>query len=285
MPMNTKQLIEQIKAKGSFLCVGLDSDIDKIPKKFLDTKHPQFEFNKAIIDATHQYTVAYKPNLAFYESRGWKGIQCLELTESYIRDNFPNIFCIADAKRGDIGNTSEMYAKAFFDHMSFDAVTVAPYMGEDSVTPFLHYPNKFIVVLALTSNKGSFNFQRKKIDTGAASWPLYAHVITEIRDNWKACTADNTMFVVGATNAADEIKFIRELVPNHFLLVPGIGVQGGSLEAVCEYGMNNNCGIIVNNSRAIIFASNGDDFAQRAGEEAKITAGEMSKQLYKKGIL
>ncbi|HEY3390305.1 MAG TPA: orotidine-5'-phosphate decarboxylase [Prolixibacteraceae bacterium] len=267
--MNNKQLFENIRKKGSFLCVGLDTDIKKIPAFLLDTTDPMFAFNKEIIDATAQYTVAYKPNLAFYESEGLEGWRSLEKTVHYIRENYPDIFLIADAKRGDIGNTSSMYARAFFEKLKFDAITVAPYMGEDSVKPFLAYEGKRVVLLALTSNKGASDFQYiADPNTGDR---LFEKVI-KISLNWG--NADNMMYVVGATKA-EEFADIRKIIPGHFLLVPGVGAQGGSLQEVARYGLNNQCGLLVNSSRAIIYASNDLDFAEKAGESAKETRDEM----------
>ncbi|NEW84757.1 MAG: orotidine-5'-phosphate decarboxylase [Mariniphaga sp.] len=266
--MNNQQLFENIQKKGSFLCVGLDTDIKKIPGFLLDTTDPMFAFNKEIIDATAEYTVAYKPNLAFYESEGLEGWRSLEKTVHYIRENFPDIFLIADAKRGDIGNTSSMYARAFFEKMKFDAVTVAPYMGEDSVKPFLGYEGKRVVLLALTSNKGAFDFQYVADGTGEK---LFEKVIRTSM-NWG--NAENMMYVVGATKA-EELADIRKIIPNHFLLVPGVGAQGGSLQEVVKFGMGAQCGLLVNSSRAIIYASNGSDFASKAAQSAKATRDEM----------
>lgn len=258
--MNHAELFENIVKKRSFLCVGLDSEIEKIPAFLLDTQDPVFEFNKRIIDATWKYSVAYKPNVAFYECLGAKGWQSLESTVNYIKEKYPDIFVIADAKRGDIGNTSKMYAKAFLENMPFDAITVAPYMGEDSVTPFLSYKDKWVVLLALTSNKGADNFQYHNED----GIRLYERVLT-LSQHWG--NTNNLMFVVGATRA-EKLKDIRKLVPEHFLLVPGIGAQGGSLEEVAKYGMNSKCGLLVNSSRGIIFADNTDNFDRVAGEKA-----------------
>jgi orotidine-5'-phosphate decarboxylase len=259
--MDHAQLFENIVKKRSFLCVGLDSEIEKIPAFLLDTQDPVFEFNKRIIDATSEYSVAYKPNVAFYERFGAKGWQTLESTVNYIKENHPDIFVIADAKRGDIGNTSKMYAKAFLENMPFDALTVAPYMGEDSVTPFLSYKDKWVVLLALTSNKGADNFQYHDED----GIKLYERVLT-LSQHWG--TINNMMYVIGATRA-EKLKDIRKLVPEHFLLVPGIGAQGGSLEEVAKYGMNSKCGLLVNSSRGIIFADNTENFDRVAGEKAK----------------
>lgn len=267
--MNQKQLFEQIQKKRSFLCVGLDTDILKIPKHLLDTSDPIFSFNKEIIDATAEFSVAYKPNLAFYESLGSLGWQSLEKTVHYLREKHPDIFLIADAKRGDIGNTSNLYARAFFEHMDFDAVTVAPYMGEDSVKPFMTYLDKWVILLALTSNKGAFDFQFLKDENSGDQ--LFESVL-KTSQNWG--TDETMMYVVGATKA-EKLKEIRETVPNHFLLVPGVGAQGGSLQEVAKYGMNSKCGLLVNSSRAIIYASSGDDFAEKAGEAAKEVQQEM----------
>lgn len=258
--MTTQQLHEQIQQKKSFLCVGLDVDLNKIPQHLLETEDPIFEFNKAIIDATHDLCVSYKPNIAFYEAYGIKGWQALEKTINYINEKYPHIFTIADAKRGDIGNTSSMYAKAFFEDLAFDSVTVAPYMGKDSVEPFLAFENKHTILLALTSNEGAFDFQTKTVD----GKELYKSVL-ETSTKWK--NAENLMYVVGATKA-EYLTGIREIVPNAFLLVPGVGAQGGSLEEVCTYGMNKQVGLLINSSRGIIYASNGIDFADAARLEA-----------------
>ncbi|MDD3741250.1 MAG: orotidine-5'-phosphate decarboxylase [Bacteroidales bacterium] len=275
--MNYEQVFEQIKAKKSFLCVGLDSDYEKLPKHLLTHESPVFEFNRQIIDATAKYSIAYKPNLAFYESLGLQGWQALEKTVEYIRINYPDIFIIADAKRGDIGNTSKLYAKAFFENMNFDAVTVAPYMGEDSVKPFLSYNSKWVILLALTSNKGADDFQYfKENDTR-----LFEKVLKKSQD-W--ADKENMMYVVGATRA-EMLTDIRKIVPNHFLLVPGVGAQGGSLQEVAKYGMNNNCGLIVNSSRAIIFADNTENFANIAEQKAKEVQIEMEMLLQEKGII
>ena len=276
--MNNQELFENIKRKGSFLCVGLDTDLKKIPKFLLDTTDPMFAFNKEIIDATAPYTVAYKPNLAFYESEGLEGWRSLEKTVHYLRENYPDIFLIADAKRGDIGNTSLMYAKAFFEKMEFDAVTVAPYMGEDSVKPFLGHQGKYVILLALTSNKGAADFQfSTDFETGEK---LFEKVL-RVSKEWG--NEGNMMYVVGATKA-EELSGIRAVVPNHFLLVPGVGAQGGSLQEVAKYGLNSQCGLLVNSSRAIIYASNGEDFAVKAGESAKDTRNEMFDLLKSKGL-
>jgi orotidine-5'-phosphate decarboxylase len=269
--MDHSKLFENIIKKRSFLCVGLDSEIEKIPSILLSTEDPVFEFNKRIINATHKFAVAYKPNVAFYECYGAKGWISLEATVRYIKDNYPDIFVIADAKRGDIGNTSKMYAKAFLENMPFDAITVAPYMGEDSVTPFLSFKDKWVVLLALTSNKGADNFQYHDED----GIKLFERVLS-ISQKWG--TINNMMYVVGATRA-DMLKDIRQLVPDHFLLVPGVGAQGGSLEEVAKYGLNSKCGLLVNSSRAIIFADNTEKFDIVAGEKAKEIQIEMEKYL------
>ncbi len=261
--MNYSELFEQIKKKKSFLCVGLDTDINKIPEFLLEKEDPMFEFNKAIVDATQEYTIAYKPNIAFYESMGTKGWISLEKTVKYIKSNYPEIFLIADAKRGDIGNTSKMYAKAFLETMDFDSITVAPYMGEDSVTPFLDYKNKWVILLALTSNKGAFDLQFFKSDD--ENKVLYEKVLEKSQD-WG--NKENMMYVVGATKA-EMLEGIRKIIPDHFLLVPGVGAQGGSLEEVVKYGINKNCGLIVNSSRGIIYASKDANFAEVAKEKAK----------------
>ncbi len=275
--MNYTALFEQIKKKKSFLCVGLDSDIAKIPQHLLNTGDPVYAFNKAIIDATAAYTIAYKPNIAFYESRGVEGWQSLEKTVNYIRTNYPEVFTIADAKRGDIGNTSQMYAKAFLDTLNFDSITVAPYMGEDSVTPFIKYEGKWVILLALTSNKGAFDFQFME-ENGEK---LYERVL-KVSQQWGG--KDNMMYVVGATKA-EMLGGIRKIVPDHFLLVPGVGAQGGSLEEVAKYGMNTHCGLIVNSSRGIIFADTTENFAVRAGEEARKLQQDMERLLKEKGVL
>lgn len=270
--MTREELIKQIRAKQSFLCVGLDTDIKKIPQHLLQADDPIFEFNKAIIDATAPYCVAYKPNLAFYESLGVKGLLAFERTVAYLNENYPEQFVIADAKRGDIGNTSQMYARTFFETYNLDALTVAPYMGEDSVTPFLAYEGKWVILLALTSNKGSHDFQLMEDAQGVR---LFEHVLTKSQ-TWG--NADNMMYVVGATQG-EAFKDIRRHAPNHFLLVPGIGAQGGSLHDVCQYGMNKDCGLLVNSSRGIIYASNGADFAQVAAEKAREVQEEMASEL------
>lgn len=276
--MNKQQLFKNIQKKQSFLCVGLDTDIKKIPQHLLATEDPIFEFNKAIVDATADFCVAYKPNLAFYESLGVKGLIAFEKTAEYIRTNYPDQFIIADAKRGDIGNTSEMYARSFFDHMNMDAVTVAPYMGEDSVKPFLIYPEKWVIVLALTSNKGSHDFQFMEDINGER---LFEKVL-KTSQNW--ATDEQMMYVVGATQGKMFLD-IRKHVPNHFLLVPGVGAQGGSLKEVAEYGMNDQCGLLVNSSRAIIYADSTEAFATVARAEAEKVQQEMSLYLTEKGII
>ena len=269
--MTTQQLIQQIKTKKSFLCIGLDVDLTKIPKHLLALEDPIFEFNKAIIDATHDLCVSYKPNTAFYEAYGLKGWQSLEKTINYININYPEIFTIADAKRGDIGNTSTMYAKAFLEDLNFDSVTVAPYMGKDSVEPFLAFENKHTILLALTSNEGAFDFQTKNIE----GQELYKTVIMTSK-GWK--NSQNLMYVVGATKA-EYFTEIRKILPDSFLLVPGVGAQGGSLQEVCKFGLNEDIGLLINSSRGIIYASNGKDFAEKAREEALKMQQEMEKIL------
>lgn len=275
--MNHLQLFNNIVQKRSFLCVGLDSEVDKIPSSMNKLKDPVFEFNKRIIDATQQYAVAYKPNIAFYESLGSKGWLSLETTVRYIREKYPDIFIIADAKRGDIGNTSKMYAKAFLEKMPFDAVTVAPYMGEDSVSPFLSYNEKWVVLLALTSNKGADDFQYHDED----GIRLFERVLT-VSQKWG--NIDNLMYVVGATRA-EMLKDIRRIVPEHFLLVPGVGAQGGSLEEVAKYGMTGKCGLLVNSSRGIIFADSTENFAKVAGEKAREMQLEMERYLSDRNLI
>lgn len=267
--MTTQQLIEQIQIKKSFLCVGLDVDLNKIPQHLLTTEDPIFEFNKSIIDATHDICVAYKPNIAFFEAYGIKGWQALKKTIDYINQNYPDLFTIADAKRGDIGNTSSMYAKAFFEDLAFDSVTVAPYMGKDSVEPFLAFEGKHAIMLALTSNEGAFDFQTLQVD----GTELYKHVI-ETSKTWN--NSENLMYVVGATKA-EYFTEIRKIIPDSFLLVPGVGAQGGSLQEVCKYGMNATVGLLINSSRGIIYASNGEDFAEKAREEALKLQKEMEE--------
>ncbi len=275
--MTSQELFENIKKKGSFLCVGLDTDINKIPRFLLETTDPIFAFNKEIIDATQEYAVAYKPNLAFYESMGVAGWNSLEKTVNYIRYNYPDIFIIADAKRGDIGNTSNMYAKAFFDTMDFDAVTVAPYMGEDSVTPFMTHVDKWVILLALTSNKGASDFQY----VSENNEKMFEKVIRKSKE-WG--TEENLMYVVGATKA-EKLKEIRDIIPEHFLLVPGVGAQGGSLAEVAENGLNSKCGLLVNSSRGIIYVGSDKDFAEKAKDAAKEVQQEMSELLKAKGLI
>lgn len=272
--MTYKQLVEQIRAKKSFLCVGLDTDPAKLPSCLIDKEDAVFEFNRRIIDATAPYCIAYKPNLAFYEANGVEGWVSLERTIGYIRENYPEMFIIADAKRGDIGNTSKLYARTFFEHMDVDALTVAPYMGSDSVTPFLGYEGKWVILLALTSNPGSHDFQLIEDKDGKC---LFEQVLDKSRQ-WAG--KDAMMYVVGATQGSMFAK-IREHAPEHFLLVPGVGAQGGSLEEVCKYGMTPDCGLIVNSSRGIIFASSGEDFAEAAGREAEKLASQMALMLEK----
>jgi len=266
--MTKQELFEEIKKKKSFLCVGLDTDIKKIPKHLLDTEDPIFEFNKQIIDATKDIAVAYKPNIAFYEAHGISGWQSLEKTIDYIPKN---IFTIADAKRGDIGNTSSMYARAFFDNMSFDSITVSPYMGSDSVKPFLKFKEKWVILLAVTSNEGGKDFQFLH----SQNEPLYAHVLSTSK-TWG--TDENMMYVVGATRP-EYLQSIRKIVPNHFLLIPGIGAQGGDLEAVSKHGMRDMCGLLVNSARGIIYADSSENFADTARQEAKKLQQQMSKIL------
>ena len=289
--MNKQELFEQIKKKKSFLCVGLDTDINKIPEHLKGSEDPVFEFNKQIIDATLPYTIAYKPNIAFYECRGAEGWNSLEKTINYLNEKAPEVFTIADAKRGDIGNTSKMYAQAFFENMDFDSITVAPYMGEDSVSPFLTYKEKWVILLGLTSNKGASDFQLYRRDVGEAlnrlgirsvlPKQLFERVLLTSQQ-WGY--VENMMYVVGATKSEYLIK-VRQHVPYHFLLVPGVGAQGGSLEEVAKYGMNNECGLIVNSSRGIIFASSGTDFAEVAGEKAKEVQQQMEVLLKDRGLI
>ncbi|MBQ4914337.1 orotidine-5'-phosphate decarboxylase [Maribacter sp. MMG018] len=269
--MTTKDLIEQIHKKKSFLCIGLDTDLDKIPSHLLDEEDPIFSFNKAIIDATHHLCVAYKPNIAFYEAYGIKGWQSLEKTIDYLNTQYPEQFTIADAKRGDIGNTSTRYAKAFFEDLAFDSITIAPYMGKDSVEPFLSFKNKHTILLALTSNVGAFDFQTKKIEGDE----LYKEVL-KVSKTYKG--AENLMYVVGATKA-EYLSEIREIVPESFLLVPGVGAQGGSLKEVCRYGMTKEVGLLVNSSRGIIYASNGKDFTIAAQKKAEELQMQMQEEL------
>ena len=276
--MTTQDIFKQIVTKKSFLCVGLDSDINKLPQCLKNTTDTVFAFNKTIVDATAKYSIAYKPNLAFYESNGISGWQSLEKTVNYIKQNYPDIFLIADAKRGDIGNTSKMYAHAFFEKLPFDAVTVAPYMGEDSVSPFLTYKDKFVILLALTSNKGANDFQFFENNMHVQ---LFEQVL-KTSQNW--ANSEQMMYVVGATRA-EMLADVRKIVPNHFLLVPGVGAQGGSLSEVAKFGMNEQCGLIVNSSRAIIFADSTDKFSQRAEEEAHKVQVEMRELLKEKNIV
>ena len=284
--MNRKELVNQIQQKKSFLCVGLDVDLNKVPEHLLKEEDPIFAFNKAIIDATAPYCVAYKPNLAFYEAYGVKGLMAFEKTVKYLQENYPEQFIIADAKRGDIGNTSKMYAKTFFEEYNVDALTVAPYMGEDSVTPFLGYDGKWVILLALTSNKGSFDFQLSEIISQPADEVDSMIGTTErlfekvLRKSQEWGNDENMMYVVGATRG-EMFKDIRKAAPNHFLLVPGVGAQGGSLQEVCKYGMIKDCGLLVNSSRGIIYASNGEDFAEKAAEAAKKLQAEMATELSK----
>ena len=265
--MTTQQLVQQIKLKNSFLCIGLDVSLDKIPKHLLQFDDPIFEFNKSIIDATYDLCVSYKPNTAFYEAYGLKGWAALQKTINYLNDNYPELFTIADAKRGDIGNTSSMYAKAFFEDLNFDSVTVAPYMGRDSVEPFLEFEEKHTILLALTSNGGAFDFQTKIFEEKE----LYKQVL-ETSKKWK--NAENLMYVVGATKSSYFTE-IRKIVPDNFLLVPGVGAQGGSLSEVCKFGMNKDVGLLINSSRGIIYASSKADFAEKAREEALKIRNEM----------
>jgi orotidine-5'-phosphate decarboxylase len=269
--IKTDDLVAQIRKKNSFLCIGLDTDLEKIPAHFLRGEDPIFEFNKAIIEATHDLCVAYKPNMAFYEAYGLKGWRSLERTIGYLNDHYPEQFTIADAKRGDIGNTSTRYAKAFFEEMAFDAVTIAPYMGRDSVEPFLAFEDKFAILLALTSNAGAFDFQTEKM----GEKELYKRVLKKALE-YKG--AENLMFVVGATKA-EYLGEIRRMVPDHFLLVPGVGAQGGSLEEVCQYGLNDRIGLLINSSRGIIYASNGQDFAEAARSRAQELQYQMKQLL------
>lgn len=270
--MNRQQLIHQIFTKKTFLCVGLDTDISKIPEHLKNETDPIFAFNKAIIDATAPYCVAYKPNLAFYESYGLKGMMAFEKTIQYLKNHYPTHFIIADAKRGDIGNTSKMYARTFFEEYDFDSVTVAPYMGEDSVKPFLEYNGKWVILLALTSNKGSHDFQLTEDKSGER---LFEKVLKKSQE-WG--TPENLMYVVGATQGR-MFEDIRRIAPEHFLLVPGVGAQGGSLQEVCKYGMTKDCGLLVNSSRGIIYAGKGTDFAEAAARKAREMQEEMAVEL------
>ena len=276
--MNKEQLVKQIKEKRSFLCVGLDSDIKKMPACVKDNEDAIFDFNKAIIDATAPYTVAYKPNLAFYEAFGVKGWISFEKTVKYIKENYPEIFIIADAKRGDIGNTSALYARSFFEEMKVDSITVAPYMGEDSVKPFLAYEDTWVILLALTSNPGSHDFQLTKDEDGTM---LFEKVLATSQ---KWGSDQNMMYVVGATQGKS-FENVRRIVPNHFLLVPGVGAQGGSLEEVCKYGMNKDCGLLVNASRAIILADGSENFAAVAAEKARDYQQQMERELKAHNII
>ena len=269
--MTTSEIVTQIRKKKSFLCIGLDVDLQKIPTFLLEKEDPIFEFNKAIIDATHHLCVAYKPNIAFYEAYGIKGWISLEKTIKYINQNHPEIFTIADAKRGDIGNTSSMYAKAFFEDLSFDSVTVAPYMGKDSVEPFLAFKNKHTILLALTSNAGAFDFQTKEID----GKEVYKQVL-ETSKGWE--NSKNLMYVVGATKAS-YLADIRKIIPESFLLVPGVGAQGGNLQEVCNYGMTDQIGLLINSSRGILYASKQVDFAEAAAEKASELQAQMAEVL------
>ena len=277
--MKKEDLISQIKRKKSFLCIGLDTDVNKIPKFLLDSDDPIFEFNKRIIDATNSYCVAYKPNIAFYESFGLNGWIALEKTIKYLNANFPEIFTIADAKRGDIGNTSSMYAKAYFDTLNFDSITINPYMGKDSVEPFLEYKNKHTILLALTSNLGAFDFQTKNVDK--TSHQLYQEVIKTSK-SWK--NSSQLMYVIGATKSS-YLKEIRNIIPNSFLLIPGIGAQGGDLKNVCNNGMNNDIGLLINSSRSIIYASNDHDFDLISANKAQEIQSQMQDILDLKGFI
>ena len=276
--MTRQELIQQIKQKESFLCVGLDTDAKKMPQCVFDLHDPIFEFNKAIIDATAPYCVAYKPNLAFYEAYGVKGMISFENTIKYIKENHPHHLIIADAKRGDIGNTSQMYARTFFEEYDVDALTVAPYMGEDSVTPFLGYEGKWVILLALTSNNGSHDFQ---LTADVQGDRLFEKVLKKSQE-WG--TTDNMMYVVGATQG-QMFEDIRKVAPDHFLLVPGVGAQGGSLEEVCRYGMTKDCGLLVNSSRGIIYACSDDHYAEIAGNKARELQQQMAEELKKAGII
>ncbi len=276
--MNAEELFRNIKRKKSFLCVGLDTDYKKILKLLLHKEYPVFEFNKSSIDATQEYAVAYKPNLAFYEMLGAAGHMSLEMTVTYIRETYPDLFIIADAKRGDIGNTSQMYAHAFFKTLDFDAITLSPYMGKDSISPFLEVNGKWIILLALTSNEGSKDFQQLQVENGK---PLFEKVITTSAE-WGS--VNNIMYVVGATKAEALVR-IRELIPEHFLLVPGVGSQGGSLQEVSEHGMNDRCGLLVNASRSIIYADGTNKFEDGARHEASSLQAQMEEILLKRGLI
>ena len=288
--MTRQELIQQIKQKQSFLCVGLDTDAKKMPQCVFDLHDPIFEFNKAIIDATAPYCVAYKPNLAFYEAYGVKGMISFEKTIQYLKEHHPHHLIIADAKRGDIGNTSQMYARTFFEEYDVDALTVAPYMGEDSVTPFLGYEGKWVILLALTSNKGSQDFQLTPLHTplvgrwGPGNFKSERLFEKVLKTSQQWGTEENMMYVVGATQG-ELFKDIRDIVPHHFLLVPGVGAQGGSLEEVCKYGMTKDCGLLVNSSRGIIYASNDDHYAEIAGNKARELQQQMAEELKKAGII
>ncbi|MFY7810735.1 MAG: orotidine-5'-phosphate decarboxylase [Flavobacterium sp.] len=271
--MDLLQLVQQIELKKSLLCIGLDTDIQKIPRHLLDLEDPIFEFNKSIIDATHSFAVAYKPNIAFYEAMGLKGYVALQKTIEYLNKNYPEIFTIADAKRGDIGNTSTQYAKAFFEEMQFHSITVSPYMGKDSIEPFLEFKNKFTILLALTSNTGAFDFQTLE----TAQKPVYQEVL-ETSKTWK--NSENLMYVIGATKA-EFLQEIRKIVPQSFLLIPGVGAQGGNLQDVCKYGLNAQYGLLINASRSIIYASAEEDFAIKAALEAQKMQLEMKEILEK----
>lgn len=275
--MTSQELFGQIGAKRSFLCVGLDTDLKKVPPHLLGDEDPLFAFNRAIIDATAPFCVAYKPNLAFYEAAGLKGWGALVKTVRYLRENYPEQFIIADAKRGDIGNTSQMYARVFFQEMDFDAVTLSPYMGSDTAEPFYAYAGKWAVLLALTSNASAQDFETLRLENGER---LYERVLKSSM-HWG--TEDNTMYVVGATRA-EELERVRVIVPDHFLLVPGVGAQGGSLEEVAKFGMNSRCGLLVNSSRGIIYASSGRDFAEAAATEARELQGQMAALLAGRGM-
>ena len=287
--MTRQELIQQIRQKRSFLCVGLDTDPKKMPQCVLDLYDPVFEFNKAIIDATAPYCVAYKPNLAFYEAYGLKGMETFVKTIQYLKEHHPHHLIIADAKRGDIGNTSQMYARTFFEEYDVDALTVAPYMGEDSVTPFLQYEGKWVVLLALTSNKGSEDFQLTPLHTplvgrwgpGNFKGERLFEKVLKTSKQWG--TEDNMMYVVGATQGR-LFEAVRDIVPHHFLLVPGVGAQGGSLEEVCQYGMNEDCGLLVNSSRGIIYASSDDNYAEVAGNKARELQQQMAAELERAGL-
>lgn len=277
--MKKEDLLIQIKTKKSFLCIGLDTDIQKIPKFLLKSEDPIFEFNKKIIDATNSYCVAYKPNIAFYESLGINGWKALEKTINYINSSYPEIFTIADAKRGDIGNTSSMYAKAYFETLNFDSITINPYMGKDSVEPFLEYKNKHTILLALTSNVGAFDFQTKNIVDNSNK--LYEEVI-KTSTSWE--NSNQLMYVVGATKAS-YLKEIRNIVPNNFLLIPGVGAQGGDLKEVCDNGLNNEVGLLINSSRSIIYASNDTNFDIDAAKNAQEIQSQMGDILSSRGLV